>query len=193
MVPFQFLKAQTGTWFGGVGDLKLGYKRALFHTSGAQMGSIFSVGGEVNLPTGNKDRSLGSGVTIFETFASFGQLLPREIFIQAQAGMELPTHTVDAPRAAFVRTAAGKIFRQNQGLGRMWTPMMEVIADRDLIKSAITNWDLVPQLQVALSKRQHILASIGVQTPLNNRGGRSVAVLFYVLWDWFDGGLRKGW
>jgi hypothetical protein len=48
-------------------------------------------------------------------------------------------------------------------------------------------------MQVSLSKRQHILASVGVQFPVNNTMGRSTQVLFYVLWDWFDGGWREGW
>ena len=48
-------------------------------------------------------------------------------------------------------------------------------------------------MQVSLSKRQHILASAGVRMPVNNTAGRNTQVVFYVLWDWFDGGLRDGW
>jgi hypothetical protein len=32
-----------------------------------------------------------------------------------------------------------------------------------------------------------------LQVPVSNTSGRPVQVLFYVLWDWFDGGLREGW
>jgi hypothetical protein len=46
---------------------------------------------------------------------------------------------------------------------------------------------------VTLSRRQHIMASFGVRVPANNRAGRPVQVMFYLLWDWFDGGLREGW
>jgi hypothetical protein len=28
---------------------------------------------------------------------------------------------------------------------------------------------------------------------VNEREGRAPALLLYVLWDWFDGGLRDGW
>jgi len=55
------------------------------------------------------------------------------------------------------------------------------------------NWDILPQLQVSLNKRQHILASAGVRVPMNNTMGRATQVVFYILWDWFDGGLRDGW
>jgi len=132
-------------------------------------------------------------VTTFETFAAFGQILPARSFIQVQTGAELPTDPDKATRAGFFRTAIGKSFAQNQGFGRSWTPMTEFLADRDLVSGAKTNWDIVPQMQVSLSKRQHILASVGVRTPMNNTLGRSTQLMFYVLWDWFDGGLKEGW
>src|SRR5262245_33996188 len=98
-VPFAFQRQDTKTWFGGVGDLTLGYKRMLF--SSMSTGSIVSLSGEANLPTGNKQRGLGTGVTVFETFAAYGQLLPRNSFLQFQAGAELPTHQGDANKAVF--------------------------------------------------------------------------------------------
>jgi len=71
--------------------------------------------------------------------------------------------------------------------------MVEFLADRDLETGAKTNWDIVPQMQVALSRRQHVMASAGIRRPVNNTFGRSTQVMFYVLWDFFDGGLREGW
>jgi hypothetical protein len=29
--------------------------------------------------------------------------------------------------------------------------------------------------------------------PVNNTAGRQIQVVFYVLWDWFDGRLNEGW
>jgi hypothetical protein len=71
--------------------------------------------------------------------------------------------------------------------------MIEFLADREFETGAQTNWDLVPQMQVSLSKRQHVFLNFGVRTPANNRTGRATQVMFYVLWDFFDGGLREGW
>ncbi len=190
-VPFSFLHPENQSWVGGVGDVGVGYKRIAIANS--RSGSILSFQGGVAIPTGNKSRDLGSGVTTFETFAAFGQLLPSRSFIQVQGGAELPADTSKAPQAGFLRTAVGKTFAQNQGFGRIWTPMAEFVADRDLVTGAKTNWDIVPQMQVSLSKRQHILASVGVRTPMNNTAGRQPQVMFYLLWDWFDGGLREGW
>jgi len=190
-VPFSFLNRQSTNWIGGIGDFVVGYKRTLL--SSIESGSIFSLQGEVALPTGNRSRDLGSGQTVFETFAAFGQILPRRSFVQVQTGAELPVDSEKASRAGFVRTAIGKTFAANRGFGRIWTPMTEFIADREFESGAKTNWDIVPQMQFSLSKRQHVLMNLGFRTPLNNRPGRSSQLIFYVLWDFFDGALREGW
>jgi mono/diheme cytochrome c family protein len=187
--PYSFLQRDNKSWIGGVGDLVLGYKRVLY--SGGR--SIFSLQGEVAAPTGNRLRGLGSGVTTFGTFASFGQRLTELSFIQVQTGADLPVNTEKAPQAVFFHTAIGKTFAQNRGFGRIWTPMVEFLADRDLVTGAKTNWDVLPEMQVSLNKRHHVRANFGVRTPMNNTAGRSTQVMFYVLWDWFDGGIRDGW
>jgi hypothetical protein len=51
----------------------------------------------------------------------------------------------------------------------------------------------VPQMQVSLNRRQHILASAGVSLPVTETTGRSPSLLLYILWDWFDGGFFDGW
>lgn len=190
-VPFSFQQRDTGTWFGGVGDLSLGYKRML--ASSLRTGSILSISGEAILPSGNAARGLGSGVTILEGFAAYGQLLPKDSFLQSQGGVEAPTHSGDAAKAVYWRTVLGRSLAQEKGLGRLWSPMVELLADRELVTGEKTNWDVVPELQVTLSKRQHIRANVGVRFPVNNTGSRSTQVMFYLLWDWFDGGLRDGW
>jgi hypothetical protein len=155
--------------------------------------SIFSLIGEVAMPTGNRVQDLGSGVTTFGTFAAFGFRMTELSFIQVQTGADLPVNTERAPQVGFFHTAIGKTFAQNRGFGRIWTPMVEFLADRDLVSGAKTNWDVLPEMQVSLNKRHHVRANFGVQTPINNTPGRSTRLMFYVLWDWFDGGLREGW
>ena len=71
--------------------------------------------------------------------------------------------------------------------------MVELVAARELAASEKTHWDLVPQLQVSLSRRQHVLFSAGVRFPLNDARVRTTQIMLYVLWDWFDGGLFSGW
>ena len=190
IVPFDFTN-DGSTWGSAFGDLALGYKQKLFHS--LKRGSIFSVGGEVAAPTGNTTLATGGESTIFEGFAAFGQLLPGSSFLQVHTGFELPAHPDDVPRAYYLRTAIGKTFSTEGGLGRRWSPIVEFLADRDLVSNATTNWDIVPELQIPLSKRMHILGNIGFRIPANNTAGRQKQVMFYVLWDWVDGGLLQGW
>lgn len=190
-IPVGFERHDAGSWFSGIGDLTLGYKRMV--ASSPRSGSIFSVSGEATLPTGNKARGFGRGVTILEGFAAYGQLLPKNSFLQLQGGVEAPTHRDDAAKAVFWRAALGKSLSRGRGFGRLWSPMVEVLADRELATGEKTSWDLLPQVQLTLSKRQHIRANIGVRFPLTNTGARATQVMFYLLWDWFDGSLRQGW
>lgn len=189
-VPIQF-QNQNQTWYGGVGDTTIGLKREMW--SSLRTGSILSLFGGVLLPTGNRQRNFGSGTTTLETFAAFDQLFPTNTFVQFQAGAELPRHTDIAPQNIFWRTALGQSFATNHGLGRLWTPMVEFTASRDLVDRATTNWDVVPEMQVTISRRQHIRANVGFLKPVTNVAGRQNQVVFYLLWDWADGKLTQGW
>jgi len=189
-VPLNF-QDQNHTWYGGVGDTTLALKREVF--SSLRSGSILSLQGGVIVPTGNRTRGFGTGTTTFETFAAFDQLFRTNTFLQSQLGADLPRHTDIAPQSIFWRVAVGQSFAANRGLGRLLSPMVEFLADRDLSTGAKTNWDTVPEMQVTISRRQHIRANLGVRTPVTNTTGRPVQVMFYLLWDWGDGKLTKGW
>lgn len=189
-VPINF-QDQNHTWYSGVGDATLGLKRVMF--SNLNAGSIFALQGSLLVPSGNRQRGFGSGTTTFETFAAFDQLFRSNTFIQTQFGADLPRHTDIAPQSIFFNTAVGQIIATDHRLGRAWTPMMEFIADRDLVDFAKTDWDILPQMQVTISHRQHIRGDLGVRVPVTNTAGRSIQIEFYVLWDWQDGKLTEGW
>ncbi len=189
-VPLVF-EDQNHTWYGGVGDTTLGLKRVMF--SSLHSGSIFSLQGSVIVPTGSRTRGFGSGTTTFETFAAFDQLFPTHTFVQTQFGADLPRHTQISPQSIFFNTALGQSFAADHGLGRLWSPMVEFLAARDLVDNAKTNWDILPQMQVTISKRQHVRGNLGVRIPAINTAGRPIQVMFYLLWDWQDGRLNEGW
>ena len=190
VVPFGFREQESGGWTGGLlGDVALGVKRTFYHS--LQSGTIFSMAGEVILPTGDRDMGFGKGTTIFEPFASFGQILPADAFLHLQGGAELPLNRDKATAEAFLRGALGKSFTQGHW-GRTWSPMVEVLAARDLTSGAAMHWDLVPQVQLSLNKRQHIMLNAGVRIPVDDPG-RDTQFVVYLLWEWFDGGLLEGW
>jgi mono/diheme cytochrome c family protein len=194
-VPFSFAQRDTGGLTGGIGDVAVGLKRVLFAqlAPDGNRGSIFSLQGEVALPTGNEDKGFGTGELVFTVFGAYDVLLPGNAFLQMQGGLDVPRHTRDVPRTAFLRAALGKSIAERDGYGRLWSPMLEFTGERDLEDGARTAWDTIPELQVTLSARQHVRAALGYRIPLTEKADRPRQVMLYVLWDWFDGSLLEGW
>ncbi|MYC88798.1 MAG: cytochrome c [Gemmatimonadales bacterium] len=185
-------------WGVGLGDIEIGYKRALLHN----LRTIFSFGTEVKLPTGDSERGIGSAEFQIEPFLALGQILPGDAFVHLQAGGGLlarghreshgtAEHDEDV-REAFFHAVLGRTFTSGE-FGRSWSPMVEVLASTHLADGAQPQWDLVPQMQVTLNTRQHVMLNVGVRVPLTDADVRSTQFLVYFLWDWFDGGLFDGW
>lgn len=175
----------------GLGDVVVGVKHALHHD--LDLGRIFSVGGEVILSTGDEGAGLGAAGNALEAFASYGQILPDDGFIQAHTGFEVPLY--DGASEAFGRLVLGRSFTEGQW-GRTWTAMLEIQLKRHFESGAATALDLVPQAQVSLNTRQHVLANFGLLIPVTGNAGetaRSVRLVTYLLLDWFDGGFFEGW
>ncbi len=116
-LKFPFGLQQTtsdGAWTGGIGDLAVGAKRAVFHDLGH--GSIFSVGAEATLPTGSEELDFGKGTFVFEPFVGFGQILPSEGFLHAQAGSScLPKKAISPSRKFSGDSSLAARSRQRRG------------------------------------------------------------------------------
>lgn len=185
-VPLEVRRAGSAT--SGVGDVGIGYKHTVHHDLVA--GSILAAGAELILPTGDETTGLGDGATVFEPFLTYGRLLPGDAFVQAQALAEF-TLDGDRPDEVALRFALGRTWTSGR-FGRAWTPIAEVLFARELDRDR-TSVDFVPQLQVSLNTRQHVLLNIGVRIPAARGGDRDPQFIAYLLWDWFDGGLFDGW
>jgi len=182
---------QNHAWDSGLGDITFAVKRVMF--SNLHSGSILALQGGVLAPTGDSKRGFGNGTTTFEPFAAFDQLFPTNTFLQFQFGADLPHRTDITPQSLFWRAAIGQALAGDHRLGRMWSPMVEFLAVRDLKDGAKTNWDVLPEMQVTISARQHVRFDLGVRNPVTNTAGRDKQLVFYLLWDWADGKLWEGW
>jgi len=180
----------TTNWSANLGDAALAVKRNLHHDIGR--GSILSAAAELILPTGDRASGIGKGTFVFEPFLTYGQLLPADFFLQAQAGLELPFQRSKAENEAFLRLAFGRSINFKPW-GRTWSPMVELLAAKELVSGEKVVLDIVPQVQVTVNKRQHIFFNVGVRLPLNQTAGRSPTVMAYLIWDWFDGAFFAGW
>jgi hypothetical protein len=178
-----------GPWNRGIGDVEIAVRRTFY--ASVERGSIFAAGGAVTLPTGKEDLGLGNGFTIYEPFAMWGQIIGASGFLQIHSGLEIPSDGTRGQKEGFLRTALGYTLAQDQGFGRAWSPMMEVLVAKP--EGGAAELDVVPQVQVSLSKLQHVLLNVGVRVPINEREERKPHVLVYMLWDWFDGGLFDFW
>ena len=190
VVPIGLRRSAMNEWSAGIGDVGAAYKHVVYDS--LRRGAIVSAGGEVKLPTGSAARGFGAGAALFEAFGTVSQILPRDGFLHAHAGIKVPADTNHAAKEAFWRVALGRTILQNRW-GRAWSPMLEVLGARAIEDAGDTEWDLLPQVQVSLSTRQHVLLNVGVHTPLWQRRERRSSVLVYLLWDWFDGGFFSGW
>src|SRR6202166_1188862 len=203
---------QNHNWTAGFGDITLALKREMF--SSLRTGSILSLQGGILLPTGDSKRAFGAGTTQFEPFAAFDQLFKENTFLQTELGADLPVgesgaprgmflvagggedllvDTSVAPRSMFWRAAVGQAMAPDHMLGRLFSPMVEFLAVRDFKPGASTNWDVLPEMQITVSRRQHVRVGFGVREPFTNTQGRTPQVLFYFLWDRADGKLWEGW
>jgi hypothetical protein len=188
VIPIDAFKSQDG-WTTGVGDVAFAFRRTVF--SDTRRGSIAAAGVEAALPTGSAERGLGNGYGIVEPFAMFGQALPYRSFLQLHGGLEVPTDSAAASREAYFRTAIGTTIPSDRGFGRLWSPQVELLWARP--SGGASEWDVVPQIQVTLSKIQHVRVAAGLRIPMTQRDERRTAFLTYLLWDWFDGGFTQFW
>lgn len=188
VVPIDFQQT-SAAWSRGLGDVGVAFKRTLY--ASVDTGRIFSAGAEVILPTGKESAGFGNGFAIYEPFALFGQVLPRGMFLQGSAGIEIPSDHRRATNEVFMRGAFGGTLAQDRGFGRAWSPMVEVLWARHTHGAA--EWDVVPQVQVTLSKLGHVMFSGGVRIPVNQRAARRTQVLTYLIWEYADGGFFEFW
>jgi hypothetical protein len=146
---------------------------------------------EVKLPTGDEDKGLGGGTAVFEPFVTFGQVLGRSSFLQVQAGVGLPFES-GHDKEAFWRAAIGTTLEQGR-FGRNWSPMIEVLGARPIVRGAALEWDLLPGVQVSLNSRQHVRLAGGLRVPVTQTQERRKSAVVYLLWDWYEGGILQGW
>ena len=191
VVPVGFQQTAPGNgWNRGLGDVEFAIRNVFVANLAHKF--IFSAGGALTMPTGKEEVGLGEGVTVAEPFAMFGKGLGKDGFVQVHGGFMATSNRTKVENSMYLRQAWGYTFAQQRGIGRTWTPMTEIIWSKEVNGGANTV-DVVPQMQVSLSKMQHIMLNVGASVPVTDRDGRHPQFLTYMLWDWFEGGLFSFW
>lgn len=169
-----------------LGDVEVALKRDVFHAAS----SIMSLGAELLVPSGDRTGGFGGGTWVIEPYLLAGAAFPANSFFQMQSGLEFPTRLARADREWYARGAVGTTWAI---AGRTLTPMVEGSVARALDGGERASYDWTPQMQVSLSRRRHILGSVGVRMPITERASRPRELVAYFLWDWFDGPLLGAW
>jgi mono/diheme cytochrome c family protein len=191
LIPVGFQQTSPGgAWNRGLGDVEFALRRAFVAKLDHKF--IFSAGGAVTLPTGKDEIGLGEGVTVWEPFAMFGKGIGSNGFVQVHGGYMASSNRTNVENSTYLRQAWGYTYAQEHGIGRTWTPMAEILWSKES-RGGPNVVDVVPQMQVSLSKMQHILLSVGTSVPVTEREGRHPQFLTYIVWDWFEGGLFQFW
>jgi hypothetical protein len=191
LVPIGFQQTVPGSgWNRGLGDVEFAV-RNVFAANVARK-FIFSAGGAITMPTGKEELGLGEGVTVWEPFAMFGKGLGKNGFVQMHGGYMANSDRTKVENSTYLRQAWGYTFAQQHGIGRIWTPMTEIIWSKES-RGGPSVVDVVPQMQVSLSKMQHILLNVGASVPVTERDGRHPQFQTNFVWDWFEGGLFSFW
>jgi hypothetical protein len=173
-----------------MGDVAVGYKHVLWDSRAS--GTLLSGAAEMTFPTGTENEGLGRSLTVFEGFGVVSQRLPHGGFLHSQAGFEVPLNVQTPTNAIYWRTVVGKTFTEARW-GRAWSPMVEVLAEREIEFREPATWYAMPETQVTLSRRQHVAINGGARIGLKGPSHFARAVMMSIRWDWSEGGLLSGW
>lgn len=182
--PFVLAPAEAGG-SRGAGDLELEGKYVLFFDPARAL--ILSAGATLVVPTGSRARGTGEGVFAVSPFLAFGKAWGGTQ-LQARAAADISTETDRRP-SLFVYAAS---IAQALGPPRTaWTPGVEIVGSRSFQDGA-TETAAVFEISKALSPLGHIIASVGVQVPLQH-SDEKYRIGAYLLWDFGDAPLWRGW
>ena len=153
-------RTPSGEWSRGLGDVALAFKRTRprEHADGGRSAppawksscrpARSRLGSATATPSSSRSRC---GVRCCRATR----------FCSCTAASSCRPTTSKGAREAFVRTAIGTTLAQDRGFGRAWSPQVEVLWARP--EGGPSEWDVVPQIQVTLSKLQHVMVAGGVR------------------------------
>ena len=142
----------------------------------AERRALASLGVEATPPLGRQD------LWEIEPFFAFGASPLPALFLQGEL------------MGGWEETEGVTGFQYSLGLGRevgRFVPMLEV--GGTVPRVGANTVSLVPQLRVQLSRLGHVAGSLGVELPAVGPEPRHPRLTAFLLWDYGDAGLFRGW
>jgi mono/diheme cytochrome c family protein len=182
-VPFVVHDVTNGPTTGGVGDLTLAYKHVLYADLPHRL--IAAANLDLVLPSGDRNRGLGTGTVSFEPSLLAGKQL-WDWVLQAQILGIAPVDEQRADRGVSYRFGLSYPLSP---LKRGWVPSVELEVLQD-VTAQQHNLFVTPQIYKGITRRGHVAFAVGAQVPV--AGGPDPfdwRILGFLLWEYADGGL----
>ncbi len=172
----------------GIGDLELGLKYAFYDDYKSL--SILTAGFEFSLPTGNEAKGFGKGTVVAVPYFAFGEgIFNGKFELQGSVQIETPLNRSKGnPELIYAFSATLILPEGRRGI----FPGVELMGVKTLGANEHTI-SLVPKLYIALTRRGHLAISIGREIPIYGGSPFKYRYVSFVLWDYVDGGIFKGW
>jgi mono/diheme cytochrome c family protein len=143
-----------------------------------------AVGAELEVPLGSDDES-----EVFIPYFSLGKALGETILFQSTVRTPLPVDEVGDGEIEL----SGIFQWVPSPWPRGFMPGLEGIVKTPFDSDqGDTEWSVIPQVLVGLTKGGHVAASLGVEVPGSDQPW-DYRVHFFLTWDYADGPFWKGW
>ena len=175
-------------WQSGTGDLGIGVKHTLRHS--LERGAILAVGGElVPRRPATRPRASARARRCSSRSSCSASCCRTTRSSSCRGSLEFPNDSAFEDELVVRAASAGPGPRTRRSAAA-WTPMIEVLAARELARR---RRDGVGPRAAATSFVEHAPAcpwrALGFVCPSPTAGTVPTEFVFYLLWDWFDGGV----
>ncbi len=178
VIPRYQWRSGMGESESGIGDTSVAVRRVIAWDPVRLW--LATIGLEVTLPTGSKNRGLGAGEVVFEPFVRGGWYW-HQVVLQTSLALVLPTETSHRNPAFAYDIAIGRYFQPDPRL--QITPMIEFNSETRMTGAARgeTMSAVLPEVRV---KWLQWSTAVGVQVPMTGLRDFNVRPLFDIVYEY---------
>lgn len=173
---------------GNIDQIEPGIKHVVYENQSIQF--ITSVGALFAIKTEESDSS-----NEFIPYIAAAKRINDSMTFQGTARSTLPADKFSDGNVEI----SGVMHWSSNVLPQRFNPGMELVASFPIDRGtgtgrkSFSQLSLIPQAQIGLNKRGHVMLNLGAEVPLNDTDRYDYRAYAYLIWDFADGGLFDGW